>query len=72
MTQDEAKRAFADGVPVIYENPQKFRGEIECRFIQELVVRRGKDGKATFLVGALDRKRNAIYHDVPGHFRLKQ
>lgn len=71
MTNTEAKKAFADGVPVIYRNPQKFRGDIECRFISEVIIRRDKTGSPEFLVGAMDLKANAIYHDKPEFFRAK-
>lgn len=68
MTWKEAKQAFVDNVPVIYENRTIRGGTIECPRIAEITLYRRQDGQIMQIVGAMDKNENCIYRDTPDKF----
>lgn len=68
MTWKEAKQAFVDNIPVVYENRAVRSGTIECPRIAEITLCRRQDGQIVQIVGAMDKNENCIYRDTPDKF----
>ena len=68
MTWKEAKEAFTNNEPVIYNNKVVGAREIECPRIAEITLHRRQDGRIVQIVGAMDKNENCIYRDTPDKF----